>query len=110
MNPGKLNQRLIFQQPASGTDADGFPIKNPTEYTRAWGKLKTLKGNTFYAAASKNMEHNREFTIRFQEKLEEGVRPKGLVVMWKNTEHEIVSIENDDGLNISMTVIVRAVS
>ena len=90
-------------------DDDGYPIVNPSEYTKAWAKLKTLKGKTFYAAASTNMEHNREFTIRYQRILEDGIRPNGLVVVWKGIEHDITSIENDDGLNVSMTVVVKAV-
>lgn len=110
MNPGDLKQRLIFKLPAGGTDADGFPINSPSVYTKAWAKLKTLKGNNFYAAASTNMEHNREFTIRYQRVLEDGFRPFGLILEWKGIEHEITSIENDDGLNISMTVVAKSVN
>jgi len=110
MNPGDLKQRLIFQQPDGGVDDDGFPITGPTTYAKAWAKLKTLKGRTFIAAASTNMEHNREFTIRYQRKLEDGIRPKGTTLVWKGINHEITSIENDDGLNTSMTVIAVAVS
>lgn len=109
INPGDLNQRLIFLQ-SGGKDEDGFPTNKPTEYTSAWASLKTLKGKLFYEAASNNMQHNREFTIRYQRKLADDVRPKGLTVKWKKIEHEIVSIENDDGLNVSMTVVVKAVS
>lgn len=110
MNPGDLKQRLSFMLPTPGVDKDGFPIGGKSLYTNAWAKLKTLKGRTFYAAASTNMEHNREFTIRYQRKLEDGFRPNGLIVVWKNIEHEIVSIENDNGLNVSMTVVTRAVN
>ncbi|WP_036689391.1 phage head closure protein [Paucisalibacillus globulus] len=109
IKPGDLKQRLIFQQPAGSTDDDGFVINKPVEYTKAWAKLKTLKGSTFYAAASNNMEHNREFTIRYQKKLADGVRPTNLEVVWKGITHSIESIENDDGLNISMTVVAKAV-
>ncbi|MDY7044039.1 phage head closure protein [Virgibacillus sp. M23] len=110
INPGELRHRLIFQQPAGGTDEDGFPINEPTLYTKAWAKLKTLKGNAFYTAAQSQMEHNRQFTIRYQRKLEDNQRPKGLTVLWRNVEHEIESIEDDDGLRISMTVVLKAVS
>lgn len=110
MNPGELRQRLIFQRPSTSVDTDGFVTGAPTEYTRAWAALKTLKGKNFYAAAQNNMEHNRQFIIRYQLKLDEGVRPDGLVVMWKGIEHDIVSIENDNGLNQTMTIIVKAVS
>lgn len=109
MNPGDLKQRLIFQQPDGGINENGFPIDGPVEYAKARAKLKTLKGRTFYAAASTNMEHNREFTIRYQRRLADDVRPKGLILVWKGINHEITSIENDDGLNVSMTVVAVAV-
>lgn len=110
MNPGELKQKLIFRLEGGGVDNDGFPVEGPVDYVTARAKLKTLKGRTFYSAAQTNMEHSREFTIRYQKKLDDNLRPKGLKVMWKDKEHEIVSIENDDGLNISMTVILRLVS
>lgn len=110
MNPGELKQRLIFEQPTGTTNENGFPIDEPTLYLKARAKLKTLKGNTFYTAATTNMEHNRAFTIRYRKELMDGNRPKGLLVAWRDIRHEIVSIENDDGLNITMTVFVRAVS
>lgn len=109
MNPGDLRQKLTFQLSSGSQDADGFPILEPSTYTTAWGALKTLKGKTFYAAAQTNMENNRVFTIRYQRKLMDDERPKGLNVLWRGTSHEIESIENDDGLNISMTVILKAV-
>lgn len=110
MNAGEFRQRLTFLQPVGGTDEEGFRINKNDVYTQAWAKLKTLKGKTFYAAAQTNMEHNRNFTIRYQSKLTDGKRPKGLKVLWEGIKHDIVSIENDDGLKVTMTVVVRAVS
>lgn len=109
MNPGDMRQRLIFQR-SNSKDDDGFPLPKPVVYTRAWGSLKTLKGKTKYQAAQVQMEHNREFTIRYQSILEDNVRPKGLTVLWRKREHDIESIENDDGLNATMTVTLKAVT
>lgn len=109
MNPGELKQILIFQQPPGGTDSDGFPITQPIFYLKTWAKLKTLRGNTLYVAAQTQNEHNREFIIRYQKKLKEGVRPPKLQVVWNGVTHDIVSIENDDGHNKTMTVICKAV-
>ncbi|MGM8213567.1 phage head closure protein [Virgibacillus sp. W0430] len=108
INPGNLDQRLFFTQLLK-TNENGFPIPGSDIYTKAWGALKTLKGNTFYSAAQTNREHNREFTIRYQKKLVEGVRPKHVKVKWRDIEHEIESIENDDGQNVTMTVFCKAV-
>ncbi|QGH35136.1 phage head closure protein [Gracilibacillus salitolerans] len=110
MNAGKLRERLKFQIPAGETNENGFPITEPTHYKTVWGGLKTLRGNRFYAAAQNNMENNREFTIRYQKSLDENERPNNLTVVWNKKEHEIVSIENDDGLNVSMTVVVRSLA
>lgn len=110
MNPGDLKQRLTFQIPAGGRDDDGYPITNPIVYTKAWGSLKTLKGNTRFIAAQSQMQHHREFVIRYQRKLEDDERPKSLELVWKGKRHEIESIENDDGLNETMTVFCKALS
>lgn len=108
-NSGSFRHRITFVQPAGGTDEYGFPVTEPTEYVKVWAKLRTLKGRTFYEAAKTNMQHNREFTIRYTKKLEDGVRPKDLQLVWKGITHDIVSIENDDGLNKTMTVVAKAV-
>lgn len=109
MNPGAKRQRLVFYL-EDGVDEQGYPIFEPVVYTKAWGELQTLKGSTFYAAAQTNMEHNRNFKIRYQRKLDDGNRPKGLKVKWKGIEHEIESIENIDGLNKEMLIRCKAVS
>lgn len=110
MNPGELKQRLIFKIPSSGVDEDGFPIETPQVYTKAWGKLKTLKGHTRFLAAQSQMEHQREFIIRYQRILSDGIRPKELYFLWNGKKHKIVSIEDDDGLNKTMTIYAKAVS
>jgi len=110
MNPGDFKQRLTFQIPKGGKDEDGYPIIEPIEYAKAWGSLKTLKGKTRFIAAQSQMEHMREFTIRYQRKLEDGERPKQLELVWKGKPHKIESIENDDGLNVTMTVFCKAVT
>lgn len=109
MNPGDMRQRLTFLLPDGGKDDNGYPVPGNIPYAKVWASLKTLKGKTFYAAAQNNMEHNREFTIRYQRKLDEAKRPKNLQVSWKEITHDIESIENDDGLNETMTVVLKAV-
>jgi SPP1 family predicted phage head-tail adaptor len=107
---GLYRHRISFQTPSTEKDSAGFPVNEPVNYLTTWAKLKTLKGGAFYAAAQNNMQHNREFTIRYRKELDDELRPVELKVIWKNIEHEIVSIENDNGLNETMTVIVKAVS
>lgn len=109
MNPGDLKHRITFVEPPGGTDEQGFPITEPVPYLTVWAALRTLKGRTFYKAAQINMEHNREFIIRYNRKLDEDIRPNKLQVVWNGVTHDIVSIENDDGLNKTMTVICKAV-
>lgn len=109
MNAGYFRQRLTFIV-NNRVDEYGYPTDEPTEYTKAWGKLKTLKGRTRFLAAQSQMEHNREFTIRYQKKLEDANRPTNLKAKWKGQLHDIESIESDDGLNVTMTVILKAVT
>lgn len=102
MNPGELKQVIFFM----------LPVRNasPVEYTRSRGKLRTLKGKLLTEAFQNNTEHNREFTIRYQKNLSDSERPSSLYLVWKNIKHDIISIENDDGLNKTMTIVARAVS
>ena len=108
-NSGAYRHRITFQIPAGGIDDEGYPIIEPIPYIKVWARVKTLKGRTRYIAAQSQMENNREFGIRYTNKLDEQIRPSNLQVVWNNTVHDIVSIENDDGLNKTMTVICKAV-
>ncbi|WP_242694725.1 phage head closure protein [Pseudogracilibacillus auburnensis] len=108
INPGDFDQRLLFTQPLEKNE-NGFPVPGTDIYSKAWGALKTLKGKTFYEAAQTNREHNREFTVRYQKILMDGIRPKHVKIKWRDIEHKIESIENDDGQNITMTVFCKAV-
>lgn len=107
MNSGEFRHRLIFQTPTGGTDEEGFSIKNPVEYAKAWASLKTLKGRSFYAAATSNNENMRDFKIRYHPKLTDENRPNNLTVMWRDKEHTIESIEDDDGLRETMSVRLK---
>ncbi|HLR91834.1 MAG TPA: phage head closure protein [Atopostipes sp.] len=110
MNAGEFNQRLIFMQPPKQDGAYPNPDAEPTVYTKAWGRLKTLKGSTRFIAAQSQMEHNRDFTIRYQKKLSDMERPKQLIAMWRDKEHEIESIEDVDGLKKEMLIVLKAVT
>ncbi|WP_244856737.1 phage head closure protein [Oceanobacillus sp. J11TS1] len=101
---------MVFQLPAGGTDDEGFPITESIEYTRAWASLKTLKGRSFYAAATSNNENMRDFQIRYQPKLSDEKRPNNLIVTWRGKEHSIESIEDDDGLKKTMSVRLKVIS
>lgn len=108
MNAGEQRHRLTFQTPKP--KEGGYPVPGHNIYTKAWGKLKTLKGSTRFLAAQSQMQHNREFTIRFQNKLMDDIRPKELTVLWRGEEHEIESIEDIDGLRKEMLIILKAVT
>lgn len=109
LNAGDLRQTLLFQYEDDGQDEEGYPSTVLIDYITTKAKLRTLKGRTFYAAAQENMENSREFTIRYRKALDEEVRPNGLFAVWKDKRHEIYSIENDDGLNATMTVFLKVV-
>ena len=109
LNAGDMRQTLIFQYEGEGQDEEGYPSTVAIDYISTKAKLRTLKGRTFYAAAQENMENSREFTIRYRKALDENSRPSGLFAVWNDKRHEIVSIENDDGLNATMTVFLKVV-
>lgn len=109
LNAGDLRHRLYFRYDSQGVDDDGFPMPIVTDYISAKAKLKTLKGRNFYMSAQENKENIREFTIRYRRELDDGRKPHGLFVVWKDKRHEIEFIENDNGLNATMTVLLKVV-
>lgn len=109
LNAGDLRQTLFFRYEGDGTDDEGFPATVDVDYISSRAKLRTLKGRTFFEAAQHNMENSREFTIRYRKELDETVRPQNLFTVWNDKKHTIHSIENDDGLNATMTVFLKLV-
>lgn len=109
LNAGDLRQTLYFQYEEDGEDDDGFPSTVIVDYISSRAKLRTLKGRTFFEAAQHNMENSREFTIRYRKELDEDSRPHNLFVVWNHKKHTIVSIENDDGLDATMTIYLKLV-
>lgn len=108
MNQGRAKNRITFKTPSEGKDSDGFPIVDPVHYVTVFAELNTLKGRSFYAAAAEQKEFNREFSIRYQKKLDEKNRPENLIMFWNGLQHDFI-LENDDGLNVTMTVFAKAV-
>lgn len=105
MKPGLLKQRITLLNPP-GLDENDNPKTEWTEHVTVWAELKTLKGRAFYYAAQTNMENVREFKIRYRKDLHDHMR-----IRWNGQIHELVApIENDDGLNKTMTLFVKAVS
>lgn len=108
MNAGDKRQRLTFTLPKE--QSGPYPTPGYEVYTKAWGSLRTLKGSTRFAAAQAQMEHNREFTIPYQKKLLDEVRPTNITVLWRGKKHDIESIEDVDGLKEEMLVVLKAVT
>lgn len=109
LNAGDLRQTLHFQYEEDGADDDGYPTTVTVDYLTSKAKLKTLKGRTFFEAAQHNLEHSREFTIRYRPQLDDDSRPHNLYVLWKGNKHTIHSIENDNGLSETMTIFLKLV-
>ncbi|MDY7222085.1 phage head closure protein [Halalkalibacterium halodurans] len=106
MDTRKARQRITFLLPPEGTDDDGFPRKKWTPYVTVWAELQTLKGKSFYEAASTNLENYRHFRIRYRNDLNDRMR-----VSWNDIDHELAApIENTDGMNRYMDVRVKAVT
>lgn len=101
----KMDQRITFLNPPGGVNENGYPIKVWTEHITVWASLKTLKGRSFYAAAGTNLENNRMFEIRYRANVDDKMRIK-----WRGVEHEIISLEDDDGQRKKIIVYCKAVN
>src|SRR5690625_1902097 len=105
MNPAKLDQRITFLNPPGGVSDSGFISDEWTEHKTIWAALKTLKGRSFYAAANTNLENNRMFEIRYREDINDRMR-----IRWRGVDHDIISLEDDNGQKRTMTIYCKAVN
>lgn len=99
-----MRHRITFLV-EGGKNERGFRTNEWIKHDTVWAALKTLKGRAFYEAAKTNMQHNREFTIRYRQDIHGDMR-----ILWNGQIHEITSIDNDDGLNHTMTIFARVVN
>ncbi|UXR33680.1 phage head closure protein [Staphylococcus simulans] len=96
-----FNNRIkIVQRVSSGPMPDQFEEKN---IAKPWADIKTIRGNEFLGSGLTASEIPVRFIIRYREGINSKQRIK-----WKDLDFNIESVQNDNGLNRTLTIYAKA--
>lgn len=68
-----------------------------------WADIKTIRGNEYLNSGLKASEIPVRFVIRYRQ----GITPKQRI-KWKDLDFNIESVQNDNGLNRTLTIYGKA--
>lgn len=68
-----------------------------------WADIKTIRGNEYLGSGLATSEVPVRFIIRYRE----GITPKQRI-KWRNLDFNIESVQNDNGLNRTLTIYGKA--
>ncbi len=66
MNPGRLDQRLVFEERTTSKDELGGALTVWTSVATVWARMQELSGRELFAAQAANSEVTHHITIRYQ--------------------------------------------
>lgn len=96
-----FNNRIkIFQRVSSGPMPNQFEEKT---IAKPWADIKTIRGNEYLGSGLTVSEIPVRFIIRYREGITAQQRIK-----WNNLDFDIESVQNDDGLNRTLTIYAKA--
>ncbi|EGQ4184523.1 head-tail adaptor protein [Staphylococcus pseudintermedius] len=80
----------------------------PNDYTekviaKPWADIKTIRGNEYLGSGLTASEIPVRFIIRYRD----GITPKQRI-KWKDLDFNIESVQNDNGLNRTLTIYGKA--
>jgi len=101
---GKRNQRITFQQRASGSDALGQEAVNWADLATqptVWAMAKPVRGSEYFAAGQMQARADVVFNIRYRADVTELLR-----VLWNGEPYEITSPPIDiNGARVDMELM-----
>ncbi|HLV41991.1 MAG TPA: phage head closure protein [Brumimicrobium sp.] len=104
LNNGDLRHRITFYKPSGEIGEDGWPSTEPIEYDTVWGKVQTQRGTRIFNSDATQWQDKIVVTIRYRDDIVDGM----LLSIDGGKLHEMISPPiNDDGLNETLTLIVR---
>ncbi|HEC2243100.1 TPA: phage head closure protein [Staphylococcus delphini] len=96
-----FNNRIkIVERVSSGPMPDSYTEKLIAE---PWADIKTIRGNEYLGSGLTTSEVPVRFIIRYRE----GITPKQRI-KWRNLDFNIESVQNDNGLNRTLTIYGKA--
>ncbi|MBU6949301.1 phage head closure protein [Staphylococcus haemolyticus] len=96
-----FNNRIkIVERVSSGPMPNSYEEKIIAE---PWADIKTIQGNEYLGSGFKASEIPIRFIIRYREGINSKQRIK-----WKDLDFNIESVQNDNGLNRTLTIYGKA--
>ncbi|MDT0656290.1 phage head closure protein [Staphylococcus chromogenes] len=97
----RFNNRIeIVERVSSGPMPNNF---KENVIAKPWADIKTIRGNEYLSSGLTASEIPVRFIIRYREGITSKQRIK-----WKNLDFNIESVQNDDGLNRTLTIYSKA--
>ncbi|WP_353421781.1 phage head closure protein [Staphylococcus delphini] len=94
------NKIKIVERGSSGPMPNNYKEKVIAE---PWADIKTIRGNEYLGSGLTASEIPVRFIIRYRE----GITPKQRI-KWKDLDFNIESVQNDNGLNRTLTIYGKA--
>ncbi|ARJ51328.1 phage head closure protein [Staphylococcus lutrae] len=94
------NKIKIVERVSSGPMPDSYKEKL---IAKPWSDIKTIRGNEFIGSGLTASEIPVRFIIRYREGITASQRIK-----WKDLDFYIESVQNDNGLNRTLTIYAKA--
>lgn len=106
MRAGKLNQRILIEQPGSMVDSYGHATPVWTEVATIWAALHNISGRENWANDRVLNDSSLAFRIRFRTDLSEEMR-----ISWRGTYYQISGpVIDPDGHRREQIITVRAMA
>ncbi|MEC0248891.1 phage head closure protein [Paenibacillus chitinolyticus] len=67
MNPGALRHRITLQKKETGTNDEGLPAVQWTDFATVSAAVEPLRGREYFAAAAANAESTVRVRIRYRQ-------------------------------------------
>lgn len=87
MNPGKLRHRVAILKKTTGTDPDGYPIKDWVPIFTVWAEVKPIAGREYFTAAAVQAQHQVRFIMRYRKDITPDMR-----LQYDGQDYEIKAI------------------
>lgn len=97
-----FNNRIeIYKRVSSGPYPDEYEM---VTIAKPWADVKTIKGREFFQSNMTISEMPVRFIIRYRKGIETNMR-----INWKGKDYDIESVQNDNGLNQTLTLYGKTV-
>jgi SPP1 family predicted phage head-tail adaptor len=85
-------------------------IESYTDYGKYWAMIKTVKGNEYISAAQEKFEKTVRFVVLYSKTLEDFINAEktSFEIVYKGITYDVKDANNDDEMNVKVTIIAES--